>query len=78
MAGQLIGSPHDRFVRLANARVNAAIKAIQLVGNLGNRTNYDYDAKETAKIIRALQSELDHTKERFSGNGQDTSGGFVL
>jgi hypothetical protein len=70
---------HDRFVRLANKRVNAAIKALQLVGNLGNRVNYNYDDKEAAKIVRALQTELDQVKGKFApSNGKDKKGGFSL
>jgi hypothetical protein len=70
---------HDRFVRLANNRVNAAIKALQLVGNLGSRANYDYDDKEAAKIVRALQAELDQVKGKFApSNGKDKKGGFSL
>jgi hypothetical protein len=68
----------EAFVRLANKRVNNAIKAIQLIGNLGNRTNYEYDAKQVAKIVKALQTELDYAKEKFAvGNGHD-AGGFSL
>jgi hypothetical protein len=70
---------HDRFVRLANKRVNAAIKALQLVGNLGNKTNYHYDEREAAKIVRALQAELDAVKASFSvANDKGKKGGFSL
>jgi hypothetical protein len=64
--------------RLANKRVNAALKALQLVGNLGNRNNYQYDERQAAKTIKALQTELDHTNGKFAAaNGKDT-GGFSL
>ena len=66
------------FTRLANKRVNVAIKALQLVGNLGNRTNYEYDAKQSAKILAALQSEVDRLKEKFTTKGVDAAGGFSL
>jgi hypothetical protein len=54
-----------KFVRLANQRVTKAIKAIQLVGNLSNRSNYDYDEGDALKIIKALQEELNACKKRF-------------
>jgi hypothetical protein len=68
------------FVRLATKRVNNAIKALQLVGNLGNRANYSYDNKQVAKIFKALQAEVDGAKEKFApGNGADNGhGGFTL
>jgi len=55
----------ERFLSLANKRVNRAIKEIALVGNLSNRRNYDYSEEEARKIIRTLQSELDRVKQNF-------------
>jgi hypothetical protein len=55
----------DKFVRLANKRVNSAIKAINLIGNLSNRSNYDYSEEDVAKIFRALQVEVSACKKRF-------------
>jgi hypothetical protein len=54
-----------KFVALANKRVPKAIKSIQLVGNLSNRSNYDYADEDIAKIFRALQDELAACKKRF-------------
>jgi hypothetical protein len=63
-----------KFVELANKRVNAAIKAMRLVGNLGNRSNYDYTEEDARKMIRALQKEVDAAKAKF-GDGSDSVGG---
>jgi hypothetical protein len=54
-----------KFVELATKRVNAAIKAIQLVGNLSNRSNYDYTEADVEKIFSALNKELRSCKDRF-------------
>ena len=56
----------EKFVRLANARVNKAIKAIQLVGNLSNRSNYAYTEDDVDKIFRTLKTELNTCRQRFS------------
>lgn len=58
---------HDRekFVGLANSRVNKAIRAIHLIGNLSNRSNYDYTEEDVNKIFRALNDELAASKRRF-------------
>jgi hypothetical protein len=58
---------HDRekFVELANKRVTKALKGIQLIGNLSNRSNYDYHEEDVAKIIRALQDEISACRKRF-------------
>ena len=55
----------DRFVELANKRVTRALKGIQLIGNLSNRSNYDYTEEDVAKIMRALQNEMSACKKRF-------------
>jgi len=55
----------DKFVRLATKRVNAALKAIQLIGNLSNRSNYDYGDEDVQKIFKALQEELNTSRKKF-------------
>lgn len=55
----------EKFVRLANKRVNSAIKAIELIGNLSNRSNYDYNKEDVEKIFLVLNKELKACKERF-------------
>lgn len=70
--------PRERFVSLANSRVTAAIRQIRLVGNLANKKNYQYDAEEAAKIVRALQRELDELKSKFKGEEKSDSTIFSL
>jgi ABC-type Fe3+-hydroxamate transport system substrate-binding protein len=55
----------DKFVNLANKRENSALKSIQLIGNLSNRSNYDYNEDDVTKIFKALQDELNACKKRF-------------
>jgi hypothetical protein len=54
-----------KFVRLANKRVSNALKAIQLISNLANRSNYEYTESDVAKILKALSDELAACKKRF-------------
>jgi hypothetical protein len=68
----------ERFVTLANKRVTAAILQLRLVGNLANRKNYEYDAEDAKKIVRALQRELDDLKARFKGEESDDSSIFSI
>lgn len=60
-----------KFVGLAEARVNRAIKDIRLIGNLANRAAYEYSDEDAKQIFRALQKEMEAAKSRFSG---DTGG----
>lgn len=55
----------NKFVALANNRVHKALKSIQLIGNLSNRSNYDYTDDDVSKIFRALQEEINACRKRF-------------
>ena len=55
----------EKFVRMANKRVNSALKAIQQVGMLSNRSNYDYNQEDVNKIIASLEKEVADCKKRF-------------
>ncbi|MBI3345082.1 MAG: hypothetical protein HY028_09570 [Gammaproteobacteria bacterium] len=55
----------EKFVRLATKRVSNALKAIQLVGNLSNKSNYDYTEDDVQKIFKALQDELSASRKKF-------------
>ena len=68
----------EKFVRLANRRVNAAIKAIHLVGNLSNRSNYDYTEDDVRKIFSALNRELRQCRKRFEADGLGSKPLFEL
>jgi hypothetical protein len=68
----------QKFVELAEARVNRAIKDIRLIGNLSNRSAYDFTEDDVRKIFRALQKEIDTAKARFSGDGKNADNEFKL
>jgi len=63
----------QKFVRLANNRVNRAIKALQLISNLANKSNYDYTSEDVRQIFQALKNELKQCEDRFlSTNARET------
>ena len=62
----------EKFVRLATKRVNNAIKSINLIGNLSNKSNYDYSQKDVDKIFKALQVEIALCKKRFDSASSST------
>jgi hypothetical protein len=55
----------EKFVNLAKNRVSKAMKDIQLIGNLSNRSNYDYTAEDVAKIMKALSDEISACRKKF-------------
>lgn len=54
------------FVRLAEARVSKAIDDIRLIGNLSDRSNYEFDDQDVAKIFGALRGEIATCRKRFT------------
>lgn len=56
----------ERFVALAEARTDKALNAIRLLGNLANRSNYEYTEADVVQILRALESEVKAVKSRFA------------
>jgi hypothetical protein len=57
-----------KFIELAEARVNRAIKDIRLIGNLSNRAAYSFTDEDTKKMFRALMKEIEIAKAKF-GDG---------
>ncbi len=58
-------SKHDRFLRLATTRTQAAINKIRILGNCANQNNYEYSDADANKIIRALEEEVRALKSQF-------------
>lgn len=59
-----------KFVELTERRMTNAINALRLVGNLSNRSNYEYSESDVKKIIKALDEEVRLLRQRFSkGDG---------
>lgn len=55
----------EKFIRLAENRVNKALNDIRLIGNLSNKNNYDYDQADVNKIISTLEQEVRSVKKKF-------------
>ena len=57
---------NEKFKRLALSRTNKIIDMIDLLGNLSNKSNYDYSEEEVEKMFKAIESSLRNTKSKFS------------
>lgn len=68
----------QKFVDIATRRVNRVIKEIRLIGNLSNRSAYEYTDEDVRKIAKALQRELDAMRARFEGPGKGIDPDFSL
>lgn len=68
----------EKFIELAEARVNRAIKDLRLIGNLANKSSYEYSEEDARKIFRALQKEIEAAKGRFLGDAGGKDADFKL
>lgn len=62
-------SKREKFVELASSRTRTAIKAIRIIGKLGNKNAYDYSEADVRKIASALTKEIEAMKARMSHSG---------
>ncbi len=67
----------EKFVALAEVRVPKVLKQIATVGNLSDRSKFDYTDKQVKQIYDALKDSLDQMKARFE-NGEQKEASFKL
>ena len=67
-----------KFATLASKRVNRASHAIKTIGNLSNRSNYDWTEEDVKKIVRELRRAVKEVEDRFLGNKGPGSGDFFI
>jgi hypothetical protein len=68
----------EKFVKLAENRTRNAIKAIRVIGKLGNKNAYQYDESDVQKIARALNKEIEALKARMTHSGSKDTVDFSL
>lgn len=56
----------EKFNRLAAYRTNAVLDKLRILGNLSNRSNYDYDEAALRKIFNAIEEQVRLLKTRFT------------
>lgn len=55
----------QKFKSLAEKRVNRTIHDLRLIGNLANRSNYEYTHRDMESILGALDGEMRRLRERL-------------
>jgi hypothetical protein len=55
----------ERFERIAQRRVNEALRTLRLLGNLSDRRNYAYTDEQVILILNAIDQEVRALKARF-------------
>ena len=71
-----VENPEEKFRRLASKRTNAALKKIQLLGNLSS-PQYKYTPEQAEKIIEALKNAVADAETKFT-KVKSAQSGFSL
>ena len=58
----------QRFKRLATRRVNKTLNQLRILGNLANKSYYEYNEDEINKMFRVIDLQLRAVKGRFHIN----------
>ena len=55
----------NNFIRIAESRTNKIIANINSLGNLSNKSYYEYTPEQIETIFSAIQLELDNQRNKF-------------
>ena len=58
----------EKFVRLAESRMNNALKQIELLSNLSNTRAYEYTKEDIDKMVKTLKSAVSDLEKNFLAN----------
>lgn len=73
-----VGPKREKFVQLAERRTRNAIKAIRVIGKLGNKNAYDFTEADVSKIAKVLVREVELMKARMTSTGAKETIDFRL
>lgn len=69
---------HAKFRELAEGRTNRALEAIRRIGNLSNRSLYEWEDAEVKKILKALKDSVSEVERGFASTSPKRDTGFKL
>jgi N-glycosylase/DNA lyase len=78
---EMTTSPSPRrlkFAELASKRVNRAASAIESIGNLSNKSSYEWTEQDAKRILKELRRAVKEVEERFLGSGGRKGGSFTI
>jgi len=58
-------TPEARFKRIAEARTNAVLDRLRILGNLSNRQMYRYTEEDVEKIFSAINKQVKKVRSKF-------------
>ena len=64
-------TPEERFKRVAEARTNAVLDKLRILGNLSNRQMYSYSEEDINKIFSAINKQSKEVRAKFNSQKQE-------
>lgn len=61
----------EKFIRIIENRMNRTLNEIKLIGNLSNKSNYEYDKNDIDKIIKTLKKSINDLEGKFKSNNSN-------
>ena len=59
----------ERFIKIAEKRINRILEDFRLFGNCSNKGNYEYTQEEISAMFKILEREFAAMKKRFNDDG---------
>ena len=63
--GNIKETRHSRFKRLAEARTEKVLDMLDLIGNLSNKSFYEYSEEEVKTIFNAIEKSVKENRDKF-------------
>ena len=64
-------TPEERFKRVAEARTNAVLHKLRVLGNLSNKQMYSYTEKDMKKIFAVINKQVKEVRAKFDSQKQE-------
>ena len=64
-------SKSEMFIRLAELRVKSVLNSLRILGNCGNRVNYQYTQKQVDEIIESIDNAYSNLLVKFTPSKQE-------
>lgn len=58
----------ERFVKIAERRVNQILENLSTLGKCSNKRNYEYSESDVRKMFREIEGQVKETKLLFQGS----------
>lgn len=58
-------SKNEKFVRLANARIDNLVEQLRILSNLSHTSNYEYYEEQVELMFKRIEREVRKTKRAF-------------